>query len=147
MIRPAAGADLAALGQLWERYRAEAGDTRFVDLAGWGRWVLPRISAGDVRVGSTDRTLNSYVAWQRAASATPGEGRVLRILELYVHPEGRGQRLGSGLLARAIDAARQRECRAVALVSNISDPGVLALVEPFGFVLHGHALQLSLQRE
>jgi len=147
VIRSAAGADLAALGLLWERYRAEAGDTRFVDQAGWGRWVLPRISAGDVRVGTTDRTINSYVAWQRAIRANTGEGRVLRILELYVHPEGRGQRLGSGLLARAIDAARQRECRAVVLVSNISDPGVLALVEPFGFVLHEQALHLALQRE
>ena len=121
MIRPAAGADLAALGLLWERYRVEAGDTRFVDQAGWGSWVLPRISAGDVRVGTTDRTVNSYVAWQRATIADPGEGRVLRILELYVHPDGRGQRLGSGLLARAIDAARQRECRAVVLASNISE--------------------------
>lgn len=108
---------------------------------------MPRISAGDVRVGTTDRTVNSYVAWQRTTSSQPGEGRVLRILELYVHPEGRGQRLGSGLLARAIDAARQRDCRAVVLVSNISDPGVLALVEPFGFVLHDHALHLALQRE
>ena len=147
MIRPAAGADLATLGLLWERYRVEAGDTRFVDQAGWGCWVLPRISAGDVRVGTTDRTVNSYVAWQRAASGVPGEGRVLRLLELYVHPDGRGQRLGSGLLARAIDAARQRECRAVVLVSNVSDPSVLALVEPFGFVLYDNQLHLALQRE
>ena len=145
MIRPAAGADLATLGQLWERYRVEADDTRFVDRTGWDKWVLPRISAGDVRVGTTDRTINSYIAWQRAISAD--QGRILRILELYVHPQGRGQRLGSGLLARAIDAARQRECRAVILVSNISDPGVLALVEPFGFVLHEDALHLALQRE
>ena len=145
MIRPAAGADLATLGQLWERYRVEADDARFVDRTGWDNWVLPRISAGDVRVGTTDRTINSYVAWQRALS--PDQGRVLRILELYVHPQGRGQRLGSGLLARAIDAARQRECREVILVSNISDPGVLALVEPFGFVLHEDALHLALQRE
>ena len=107
--------------------------------------MLPRISAGDVRVGTTDRTINSYIAWQRAISAD--QGRILRILELYVHPQGRGQRLGSGLLARAIDAARQRECRAVILVSNISDPGVLALVEPSGFVLHEDVLHLALQRE
>ena len=147
MIRPAAGADLVALGLLWERYRVEASDVRFEDVAGWGRWVLPRISAGDVRVGTTDRTINSYVAWQRIADAQTGHGRILSILELYVHPDGRGQRLGSGLLARAIDAARQRECRSVALVSNISDPGVLALVEPFGFVLEGTALVLALQRE
>ncbi len=146
MIRSAAGADLAVLGLLWERYRAEAGDTRFADRAGWERWVRPRISAGDVRVGTTDRTVNSYVAWQRAANGDCGDGRVLRILELYVHPDGRGQRVGSGLLARAIDAARQRECRSVALVTNISDPGVLALVEPFGFVLHEHTLLLALQR-
>lgn len=147
MIRPAAGADLAALALLWERYRVEASDARFADQASWGRWLLPRMSAGDVRVGTTDRTINSYVAWQRAASTSPGQGRVLRILELYVHPDGRGQRLGSGLLARAIDAARQRDCRAVALVSNIADPGVLALVEPFGFELDGDALVLALQRE
>jgi len=147
VIRPAAGADLAALGLLWERYRLEANDTRFGDQTSWGHWVLPRISAGDVRVGTTDRTINSYVVWQRAIDAGIGQARVLRILELYVHPDGRGQRLGSGLLARAIDAARQRECRAVALVSNIADPGVRALVEPFGFVLAGDALVLALQRE
>ena len=69
MIRPAAGADLATLGQLWERYRVEADDTRFVDRSGWDKWVLPRISAGDVRVGTTDRTINSYIAWQRAISS------------------------------------------------------------------------------
>ena len=147
MIRPAAGADLAALAVLWERYRREANDTRWDYEARWSQWILPRISAGDVRVGTANRTINSYVAWQRAVDTGERQGRVLRILELYVHPDGRGQRLGSGLLARAIDAARQRECRAVALVSNIADPGVLALVEPFGFVLDGDALRLALQRE
>lgn len=147
MIRPAAGADLAALGLLWERYRIEADDSRFRDQASWGHWVLPRISAGDVRVGTADRTINSYVVWQRAASAGIAGGRVLRILELYVHPDGRGERLGSGLLARAIDAARQRECRAVALVSNIADPAVRALAAPFGFMPEGDCLVLALQRE
>ncbi len=145
MIRPAAAADIPELAVLWERYRIEAADDRCVDDADWRHWILPRIAAGDVRVGSTDRHIAAYVAWQRTRGV--GEtGRNLRILELYVHPEGRGQRLGSGLLARAIDAARQRSCEAVELVSNVHDEGVRALVGPFGFSLDGDTLRLQLER-
>jgi GNAT superfamily N-acetyltransferase len=85
------------------------------------------------------------VAWQRIRDATSGT-RTLVIRELYVHPEGRGQRLGSGLLARAIDAARQRDCDTVELVGNIHDEGARALVGPFGFDLTGDALRLQLQQ-
>ncbi len=145
MIRQAAGADIPELAVLWERYRTEAADARCATADDWRRWILPRISAGDVRIGTVDRRINAYVAWQRSrasAARTP----TLRILELYVHPEGRGQRLGSGLLARAIDAARQRDCEAVELTSNIHDEGVRALVAPFGFELQGEALRLQLQQ-
>ena len=38
------------------------------------------------------------------------DGPWCELSKLYVHPDGRGQRLGSGLLARAIDCARQRGC-------------------------------------
>ena len=145
MIRPAAGADLPDVAILWQRYRDEANDHRFPERTDWERWILPRIAAGDVRVGTTDRHVAAYVAWQRS-SPTPGCPRDLLIRELYVHPAGRGQRLGSGLLARAIDAARQRNCGAVAVVTNVDDAGVLALVEPFGFALKSGELLLQLQR-
>lgn len=145
MIRPAAGADVTELAQLWQRYRAEAMDRRWTDEDQWRTWILPRISAGDVRIGSVERRMNAYVAWQRCRPADTG-ARDLEIRELYVHPEGRGQRLGSGLLARAIDAARQRDCDAVTLVSNVHDDGVRALVGPFGFELVGDVLRLQLQR-
>lgn len=145
MIRPAAGADIPEISVLWERYRAEAGDTRCASDAEWRQWILPRISAGDVRIGTVERRVNAYVAWQRTRPSETGT-RDLQILELYVHPEGRGQRLGSGLLARAIDAARQRDCEGVELVTNIHDEGVRALVAPFGFELAGSALRLQLQR-
>lgn len=145
MIRQAAGADIPELTVLWQRYRAEAGDQRYATDAEWERWILPRISAGDVRIGTVERRINAYVAWQRTRTADSGV-RNLQILELYVHPEGRGQRLGSGLLARAIDAARQRDCEAVELISNVEDEGVRALVAPFGFELTGGILRLQLQR-
>lgn len=145
MIRQAAGADIPELTVLWQRYRAEAGDQRCATDAEWERWILPRISAGDVRIGTVERRINAYVAWQRTRTADSGV-RNLQILELYVHPEGRGQRLGSGLLARAIDAARQRDCEAVELISNVEDEGVRALVAPFGFELTGGILRLQLQR-
>ncbi|MGI9187298.1 MAG: GNAT family N-acetyltransferase [Gaiellales bacterium] len=145
MIRPAAGADIPELAVLWERYRTEAADSRCATDAAWRQWILPRISAGDVRIGTVERRINAYVAWQRTRSGVPGT-RDLQILELYVHPEGRGQRLGSGLLARAIDAARQRDCEGVELVTNIHDEGVRALVAPFGFEHVGDALRLQLQR-
>ena len=145
MIRPAAGVDLPELTLLWERYRAEANDERWADAGQWQTWIMPRISAGDVRIGTVERTINAYAAWQRIHDAHTGV-RNLEIRELYVHPDGRGQRLGSGLLARAIDAARQRECEAVELVSNVDDEGVLALVEPFGFELVDQTLRLQLQR-
>jgi GNAT superfamily N-acetyltransferase len=145
MIRPAAGADMPRLVLLWERYRAETSDLRWSDEGQWQAWILPRISAGDVRIGTVERTINAYVAWQRIRDVTTG-ARNLEIRELYVHPDGRGQRLGSGLLARAIDAARQRDCEAVELVSNIDDEGVRALVGAFGFEHTGAALRLQLQR-
>ena len=145
MIRPAAGADLPELALLWERYRAEANDVRWADAGQWQTWIMPRISAGDVRIGTVERTINAYAAWQRILDAHTG-ARNLEIRELYVHPDGRGQRLGSGLLARAIDAARQRECEAVELVSDVDDEGVRALVGPFGFESSGGALRLQLQR-
>ena len=145
MIRPAAGADIPEINVLWERYRSEANDTRCENELAWRRWILPRISAGDVRIGTVERRINAYVAWQRTRSHA-GVQRDLQILELYVHPEGRGQRLGSGLLARAIDAARQRDCEGVSIVTNINDEGVRALVAPFGFELTGDVLRLQLQR-
>lgn len=145
MIRPAAGADIPELALLWQRYRSEADDLRWSDEAQWRGWILPRISAGDVRIGTVERRMAAYVAWQRIRSGGSGV-RDLQIRELYVHPEGRGQRLGSGLLARAIDAARQRDCEAVTLVSNVHDEGVRALVGPFGFELVDETLRLQLQR-
>ena len=145
MIRPAAGTDIPELALLWDRYRTEAGDDRWTDDEQWRGWVLRRIAAGDVRIGIVERRVHAYVAWQRIRDATSGT-RTLVIRELYVHPEGRGQRLGSGLLARAIDAARQRDCDAVELVGNIHDDGVRALVGPFGFHLTRDALRLQLQQ-
>lgn len=145
MIRPAAGADVPELALLWHRYRAEADDSRWGTEEQWRAWIMPRISAGDVRIGTVERRMSAYVAWQRIRCADTG-ARDLEIRELYVHPEGRGQRLGSGLLARAIDAARQRDCEGVTLVSNVDDEGVLALVRPFGFELADQALRLQLQR-
>lgn len=145
MIRPAAGADIPELALLWERYRSEAADQRWRDEEQWRGWILPRISAGDVRIGSVERRMAAYIAWQRIRRVGSG-ARDLQIRELYVHPEGRGQRLGSGLLARAIDAARQRDCEAVTLVTNVRDEGVRALVGPFGFELVDETLRLQLQR-
>ena len=144
MIRPAAAADLPALRVLWERYREETGDRVEVGAAAWEQWMLPRISAGDVRVGLVERRVAAYVAWQ-AVSAGPGP-RDLRIAELYVHPDGRGKRIGSGLLARAIDAARQRACGRAVLTSNVHDAAVRSLAEPFGFALDGEALVLPLRQ-
>ena len=144
MIRPAAAADLPALRVLWERYREETGDGASQDAATWEHWMLPRISAGDVRVGLVERRVAAYVAWQ-AVRASDGP-RDLRIVELYVHPDGRGQRMGSGLLARAIDAARQRACGRAVLPSNVHDDAVRSLAIPFGFALDGEAPVLSLRQ-
>ncbi len=143
MIRPAAAADLPALRALWERYREEAGGLQ-EDPAAWQQWMLPRISAGDVRVGLVERRVAAYVAWQ-ALPVADGP-RDLRIVELYVHPDGRGQRIGSGLLARAIDAARQRSCGRAVLTSNVHDGAVRAFAVPFGFALDGDALVLPLRQ-
>ena len=55
MIRPAAGADLPDVAILWQRCRDEANDHRFPERTDWERWILPRIAAGDVRVGTTGR--------------------------------------------------------------------------------------------
>ncbi len=80
------------------------------------------------------------------ASKNDHARRDLRIIELYVDPSGRGQRIGSGLLARAIDAALKRDCRSVELVSNVHDERVRGLAIPFGFALSGDSLVLLLQK-
>lgn len=145
MIRPAAAADLPALAVLWHAYRAETDDRRALDETAWRRWILPRISAGDARVGLIDRRVAAYVVWQRGPAGPDGT-RDLIIPELYVHPDGRGQRLGSGLLARAIDCARQRGCDSAQLTSNVRDERVHKLAAPFGFRLDGDALVLALRQ-
>jgi len=143
VIRPAAAADLAALSGLWQQYRTETDDPRLPDQEAWRRWILPRLSAGDVRVGLVDRRIAAYAAWQVTALDAAGD-RDLQIVELYVHPDGRGQRIGSGLLARAIDAARQRGCVQAVLTSNVRAEAVQAMALPFGFDLSGEALVLPL---
>ena len=50
------------------------------------------------------------------------------------------------VVARCSAAARQRDCEGVAIVTNIEDEGVRALVAPFGFELSGDVLRLQLQR-
>jgi len=145
VIRPAAGADVTSLELLWCDYRVEAADGRLADPLDWRRWIMPRIAAGDVRVGLVDRTVTAYVAWQRLSALVDTTDRQLSILELYVHPNGRGRRIGSGLLARAIDAARQRGCSEVLLESNVRDEAVQALALPFGFHLRDDVLVLPLR--
>lgn len=143
MIRPAAAADLPALRSLWARYREETEGLEG-DVGTWERWMLPRISAGDVRVALVERRVAAYVAWQ--AVVREQGPRDLRIVELYVHPDGRGQRIGSGLLARAIDAARQRSCGRAVLTGDVNDAAVRAFAVPFGFALDGEALVLALRQ-
>ncbi len=145
MIRPAAAADLPSLAALWHAYRDETAERQSLDESGWRRWMLARISAGDARVGLIDRRVAAYVVWRRGPAGSDG-ARPLVIPELYVHPDGRGQRLGSGLLARAIDCARQRGCDTAQLTSNVDDERVHALAKPFGFRLEGDVLVLALRQ-
>ena len=145
MIRSAAGGDVHEMLQLWEHYRCETSDLRLQDELAWRRWIMLRIAAGDVRVRVSARTITAYAAWQRDRVGSAAGLPQLRIPELYVHPDGRGQHVGSGLLARAIDAARQTGCAEVALVSNVHDQAVQALAIPFGFALIGDELVLPLR--
>ncbi len=146
MIRPAAAADVSELELLWKRYRIEVADDREPDVAAWQTWIRRRIAAGDARVGVVERKIVAYTVWQRVRAKNDHARRDLRIIELYVDPSGRGQRTGSGLLARAIDAARQRDCHSVELVSNVHDERVRGLAIPFGFALSGDSLVLLLQQ-
>ncbi len=144
MIRPAAAADVSEL--LWKRYRIEVANDREPDVAAWQTWMRRRIAAGDARVGVVERKIVAYTVWQRRRAKNDHARHDLRIIELYVDPSGRGQRIGSGLLARAIDAALKRDCRSVELVSNVHDERVRGLAIPFGFALSGASLVLLLQQ-
>jgi GNAT superfamily N-acetyltransferase len=136
MIRPGAPIDLEALEPLAERFREEVVGGPRIGAEGWRPWMLQRLVAGDVRVVVLDRRIVGYIAWRI-------RGR-LEILEMFVAADERGQRVGSGLVARAVDAARQRGVDEIALMVGVDDPAVRAMFASLGFVARGDALVRAL---
>lgn len=136
MIRPGAPVDLDALEPLAARFREEVVGGPRIAAEAWRPWMLQRLVAGDVRVAVMDRRLVGYVAWRIRDR--------LEILEMYVAADERGQRVGSGLVARAIDAARQRGTDQIALVVGTDDPAVQSMFGSLGFFAQGEALVRAL---
>lgn len=136
MIRPGAPVDLDALEPLAARFREEVAGGPRIAAEAWRPWMLQRLVAGDVRVVVNERRVVGYVAWRIQ--------RRLEILEMYVAADERGQRVGSGLVARAIDAARQRGTEEIALVVGTGDPAVQAMFGSLGFTAEGDALVRAL---
>jgi ribosomal protein S18 acetylase RimI-like enzyme len=137
MIRPGAPLDLDQLEPLARRFREEVDGGDVVPVDRWRRWMLQRLTAGDVRVIVVDRVVVGYIVWRLRTR--------LEILELYVRPDERGQRMGSGLLARAIDAARQHGAEEIALLVGVDDPIVQGIFGALGFRVEDRALVRSLR--
>ncbi len=73
----------------------------------------------------------------------PG-ARLLDVEELYVAPEVRGQRMGSGLL-RARDRACALGLLEVTMDRGVGDEAVMALLGQFGFEERGEQLARPLR--
>ena len=134
MIRPGRPTDAASIHALAALYGAEleaAGrPAPGLDIA-WRSWLTRRIAAGDVRVAAAGEELVGYIVWQ---ARTREAGRVLVVSDLYVRSHERGNRRGSGLLARALDRARADGLREIELADGLADAAASALVRSFGFV-------------
>ena len=146
MIRPGGPGDVEPLRGLRERYRAEleaVGRSVLRDAQGWESWIRRRLSAGDVRVGLANARPVAYIAWE-VRTLRPG-ARLLDVEELYVAPEVRGQRMGSGLLARALDRARALGLLEVTMDRGVGDEAVTALLGQFGFEERGEQLARPLR--
>jgi GNAT superfamily N-acetyltransferase len=72
-----------------------------------------------------------YVIWETRRDPRRA-GRALRVTDLYVAPGDRGQRLGGGLLARALDRARVDGLERVVIDVGV-DERAEALLDAFGF--------------
>lgn len=146
MIRPGGPGDVEPLRGLRERYRTEleaVGRSLLRDAKGWESWIRRRLSAGDVRVGLANARPVAYIAWE-VRTLRPG-ARLLDVEELYVAPEVRGQRMGSGLLARALDRARALGLLEVTMDRGVGDEAVMALLGQFGFEERGEQLARPLR--
>ncbi len=146
MIRPAGPADVGVLEALGAAYREELERVgrpyRGGDPATWRRWLDRRLAAGDVRVALSGGRSVGYVIWEtRRDSRWPGRG--LRVTDLYVAPGERGQRLGGGLLARALDRARVDGLDRVVIDVGV-DERAEALLDAFGFGPADDAAERSL---
>lgn len=147
MIRPGGPGDVEPLRGLRERYRAEleavgrsAGRaTRRAGRAGFRR----RLSAGDVRVGLANARPVAYIAWE-VRTLRPG-ARLLDVEELYVAPEVRGQRMGSGRWRARSTAPARSGCSRWTMDRGVGDEAVTALLGQFGFEERGEQLARPLR--
>jgi L-amino acid N-acyltransferase YncA len=133
VIRPGRPGDVAAIGALNTSYRLElaaAGRPEERPLDVWRRWLDRRISAGDVRVAAEDEAVVGYIAWELRRLE---QGRALAVRDLYVRPGERGLRHGAGLLARALDRARQDGVMQIEVTAGLDDEAARALVAGSGF--------------
>jgi GNAT superfamily N-acetyltransferase len=60
-------------------------------------------------------------------------GRCAEIESMHVHPDHRGQGIGTQLLAAAVEAARSAGCNRVQLTSNLKRPDAHRFYEREGF--------------
>ncbi len=133
MIRPGRPTDAAAIHALAAIYGSEltAAGLEAPPLDNeWRSWLTRRIAAGDVRVAASGEELVGYIVWQARSRPT---GRLLVVSDLYVRSQERGNRRGSGLLARALDRARADGLREIELADGLRDVAASALLRSFGF--------------
>ena len=140
MIRPGRPADADAIGALWRAYTGElasVGDGAKRDEATFLAALQRRIAAGDVRIGVEGDAVVGYIVWQVRSTAA---GRSLVVTDLYVAPDERGQRVVSGLLARALDRARSDHLDEVEGMAGLDDRAAHGLMHSYGFVRRGDTL-------
>ena len=129
-IRPATGADIAALGALLAWLFAQEAD--FVPDAAKQerglRLILEQPEIGQLYCAVTADVVVGMVSLLFTVSTAEG-GRVAWLEDMVVHPDWRGRGIGARLLQVAISQARAAGCHRITL---LTDAGNVAAQEFYG---------------
>jgi ribosomal protein S18 acetylase RimI-like enzyme len=130
-VRPAADADIAAIGQMLHDFNVEFGDPTPSPA-----WLAERVKRlldlGDTAVLLGGPGPHGLVVL-RFRPALWSVGEECYVAELYVMPEHRGHGLGRALMQAAIQLARERGAEYIELGTAETDVAARALYESLGF--------------
>ncbi|RCS59200.1 GNAT family N-acetyltransferase [Parvibium lacunae] len=146
-IRPATMADLGSLTDLFDLYRQGYQQPSNLPLA--KVFISVRLKRGDsalfVAEGSVDGSPVLLGFVQLIPSFSSIAARPIWILsDTFVRPEWRGEGVGQGLLAHAVDFARQSGVKRIVVEASQAQPAHLEHYRKLGFTSSDNRIQLQL---